>query len=69
MPATCRVSTVTSQVSDFVGSLALAAVIVAAVTGFFHYVKVGPVPEPEDEDDVAAPAGYEDGSKRREGEA
>ncbi|MEE1653612.1 formate dehydrogenase subunit beta [Brachymonas sp. G13] len=49
--------------------LALAAMIGAAVTGFFHYVKVGPVPEPEDENDVADPVGYADSTSRREGDA
>ena len=69
LPADPRISPWVSLWKGAAKPLALAAMIGAAVTGFFHYVKVGPVPEPEDEDDVAAPAGYEDGSKRREGEA
>lgn len=35
--------------------IALATMIGAALTGFFHYVKVGPVDEPEDEADVPDP--------------
>ncbi len=41
--------------------LALAAMVGAAVTGFFHYVKVGPEEEPEDEADVPDPVRTEDG--------
>ena len=41
--------------------LALAAMIGAAVTGFFHYVKVGPEEEPEDEADVPDPVRTADG--------
>lgn len=35
--------------------VALAFMIGAAITGFFHYVKVGPAEEPEDENDVPDP--------------
>ncbi len=41
--------------------LALAAMVGAALTGFFHYVKVGPEEEPEDEADVPDPVRTADG--------
>ena len=50
------------ELSSFqTGLITSIAMIGAAVTGFFHYVKVGPEEAPEDEDDVPDPIRRADG--------
>lgn len=53
LPKAPSISPLVSLWKGMAKPLALAAMIGAAVTGFFHYVKVGPVKEPTDESQVA----------------
>lgn len=55
LPKEPSISPLVSLWKGIAKPLALAAMIGAAVAGFFHYVKVGPEEEPEDEADVPDP--------------
>jgi len=51
LPANPQISPWVSLWKGAAKPLALAAMIGAAVAGFFHYTKVGPVEEPVDEEE------------------
>ena len=53
LPANPSISPLVSLWKGIAKPLALAAMAAAVVGSFFHYVKVGPVPEPEDNQDHA----------------
>ena len=61
LPSEPRISPLVALWKGLAKPIALAAMIGAAVTGFFHYVKVGPEEAPEDEDDVPDPIRRADG--------
>ena len=53
LPANPSISPLVSLWKGIAKPLALAAMAAALVGSFFHYIKVGPVPEPEDNQDHA----------------